>query len=222
MVSGVAFDAWPERILVQGEEDVLVTARRAKQGMVLAHDPAAGLAVARARAWEGKAVQDLMTWVWLATDHTLRGCRASTGGEKPPISICIRWIVMGSWAMFIAGIIPARAAGHDPRLPALGDGSVDWQGMRPYDDNPKVRNPSTGHIINWNNRPAPEWISSDLWSYTWSRADRVHILMDQVEAKSGATVADVVAINERSSFEDVNHRYLMSLLLAAVAEGVQR
>ena len=214
----VAFDAWPERILVQGEEGVLVTARRAKQGMVLAHDPAAGLAVARARAWEGKAVQDLMTWVWLATDHTLEAAERRLGGKTTNINM-YTMDRHGQLGYVHSGHYPRRAAGHDPRLPALGDGSVDWQGMRPYDDNPKVRNPSTGHIINWNNRPAPEWISSDLWSYTWSRADRVHILMDQVEAKSGATVADVVAINERSSFEDVNHRYLMPLLLAAVAEG---
>jgi penicillin amidase len=198
-----------------------VTARRAKQGMVLAHDPAAGLAVARARAWEGKAVQDLMTWVWLATDHTLEAAERRLEGKTTNINM-YTMDRDGRLGYVHSGHYPRRAAGHDPRLPALGDGSVDWQGMRPYDDNPKVRNPSTGHIINWNNRPAPEWISSDLWSYTWSRADRVHILMDQVEAERGATVADVVAINERSSFEDVNHRYLMPLLHCCSPRGIQR
>ena len=120
-----------------------------------------------------------------------------------------------------SGRYPQRAAGHDPRLPAIGDGPMDWQGMRPYDDNPKVRQPDSGFIVNWNNRPSADWISSDLWSYTWSPADRVHILIDELNGVLGSAVADVVDINTRSSFEDVNHRYLMPLLEDARIDSVK-
>ena len=90
--------------------------------------------------------------------------------------------------------------------------------MRPYADNPKIRDPEQGYIVNWNNRPAGDWISSDLWPYTWSRADRVHILIDEIEALQPRSVAAVAAINTRSTFEDVNHRYLLPLLGEALAE----
>ena len=45
------FDSWPEQIAVAGAESVTVMARRSVHGMVLAHDPARGIAWARARAW---------------------------------------------------------------------------------------------------------------------------------------------------------------------------
>ena len=71
--------------------------------------------------------------------------------------------------------------------------------MRPYMNNPKIRDPEQGYIVNWNNRPAGDWISSDLWPYTWSRADRVHILIDEIEGLEPRSVAGVAAINTRSS-----------------------
>ena len=207
----VNFNSWEERIVVKDGALVSVTARRSVHGMVLAHDPDAGVAVARARAWEGQSVQDLMTWVWLATDHSLEQAEQRLAGKTTNINM-YTMDRAGQLGYVHSGRYPQRAAGHDPRLPAIGDGSMDWQGMRPYDDNPKVRQPDSGFIVNWNNRPSADWISSDLWSYTWSPADRVHILIDELNGVLGSTVADVVDINTRSSFEDVNHRYLMPLL----------
>ena len=53
----------------------------------------------------------------------------------------------------------------------------------------------------------------------WARADRAHILIDEVRAAQNRSVADIVAINTRSSFEDVNYRYLMPLLEGAVTRA---
>jgi len=210
------FDSWPEQIAVAGAEPVTVTARRSVHGMVLAHDPAGGVAWARARAWEGAAVQDLMAWVWLATDQTLEAAEARIADKTTNINM-YTMDKTGRLGYVHSGRYPRRAPGHDPRLPAPGDGSMDWQGMRPYADNPKIRDPEQGYIVNWNNRPAGNWISSDLWPYTWSRADRVHILIDELEGLEPRSVAAVAAINTRSTFEDVNHRYLLPLLGDALA-----
>jgi len=211
------FDSWPERIAVAGDQPVTVTARRSVHGMVLAHDPARGVAWARARAWEGSAVQDLMTWVWLATEQTLEAAETRIGGKTTNINM-YTMDKTGRLGYVHSGRYPQRAPGHDPRLPAPGDGSMDWEGMRPYADNPKILDPEQGYIVNWNNRPAGDWISSDLWPYTWSRADRAHILIDEVEALQPRSVAAVIDINKRSTFEDVNHRYLLPLLKTALAE----
>ena len=210
------FDSWPEQIAVAGAEPVTVTARRSVHGMVLAHNPAGGVAWARARAWEGAAVQDLMAWVWLATDKTLEAAEARIADKTTNINM-YTMDKMGRLGYVHSGRYPRRAPGHDPRLPAPGDGSMDWQGMRPFADNPKILDPEQGYIVNWNNRPAGNWISSDLWPYTWSRADRVHILIDEIEGLESRSVAAVAAINTRSTFEDVNHRYLLPLLGEALA-----
>ena len=147
-----------------GAESVTVMARRSVHGMVLAHDPARGIAWARARAWEGAAVQDLMAWVWLATDQTLETAEARIADKTTNINM-YTMDKTGRLGYVHSGRYPERAPGHDPRLPAPGDGSMDWRGMRPYADNPKIRDPEQGYIVNWNNRPAADWVSSDLWPH---------------------------------------------------------
>lgn len=210
------FESWSETIAVKGDDDVIVKARKAVQGMVQEWSPEAGYAWVRARAWEGHALEDLMTWVWLATDRSLEAAELRLEGKSTNINL-YTMDKYGRLGYVHTGKYPRRAPGHDPRLPVVGDGSMDWQGLRPYSDNPKVREPQQGYVVNWNNRPAADWVSSDLWPFTWSRADRAHILIDEVEAMLGGTVAEMVDINTRSSFEDVNHRYLMPLLVQAVA-----
>jgi len=215
------FERREETVVVKGGDPVTVTARKAAQGMVQDWQPASGHAWVRARAWEGYALEDLMSWVWLATDRSLEAAEQRLAGKSTNINL-YTMDKEGRLGYVHSGKYPNRAPGHDPRLPAVGDGSMDWQGLRPYADNPKVREPEQGYIVNWNNRPAADWISSDLWPYTWSRADRAHILIDEVQAALGGTVEQMTAINTRSTFEDVNHRYLLPLLEQAVAsaEGV--
>jgi len=212
------FELVEQRIKVRDQQDTVATARRAAQGMVQSWDPETGVAWVRARAWEGLAVQDLLTWVWLATDTTIEQAEQRIAGKSTNINM-YTMDKTGRLGYVHSGKYPQRHSDHDPRLPAPGDGRFDWQGLRPYDDNPKVKDPEQGYIVNWNNRPANNWISSDLWPYTWSRADRVHILIDELEAMKGGTVADLVAINTRSTFEDVNHRYLLPLLNTAISES---
>lgn len=209
------FESWSEVVQVANGEPVTVTARRSVHGMVLAHDSDSGVAWARARAWEGQSVQDLMTWVWLATDRSLEAADRRIGGKTTNINM-YTMNKAGRLGYVHSGRYPRRAANHDARLPAPGDGSMDWQGMRPYSDNPRLLDPVQPYIVNWNNRPSADWASSDLWSYTWSHADRAHILMDELETNVGGSVADLVAINTRSSFEDVNHRYLLPRLQSAL------
>ncbi len=216
------FDRREETIAVKGGEPVVVTARQAAQGMVQDFNPENGIAWVRARAWEGKALNDLMAWVWLATDRSLEAAEQRIAGKSTNINM-YTMDKNGRLGYVHSGKYPVRAPGHDPRLPAIGDGSMDWLGLRDYADNPKVREPAQGWVVNWNNRPQADWISSDLWPYTWSRADRAHILMDEVAAlkarPDGGSVEDMLAINTRSTFEDVNHRYLLPLLNTAAGNA---
>lgn len=213
----VDFDTWEETIHVRGRPPVTVTARRAAQGMVLDYRPQDGIAWARARAWEGKAVDSLMAWVWLAVDKALPPAVERIGAKVTNINMYLM-DKTGRLAYVHSGRYPQRAAGHDSRLPAVGDGRADWTGLRPYADNPKTLDPAQGFIVNWNNRPAQNWRSSDLWNLTWARADRAQVLIDAVRAARGGTVQQMVDINQRSTFADVNLPFLLPYLESALAD----
>ena len=197
-----------------------VTARRSVQGMVQAWTPEQGVAWTRAWGWDGGELASLMAWVMLATDKDMDAAHQRIGSMRTNINM-YTMDRQGNIGYVHSGRYPQRADGHDPRLPAPGDGRFDWRGLRPYADNPNVRNPGQGYIANWNNRPRADWISTDLWSYTWSRADRARILFDALEARKGGTVTDVDSVNREISFADVNAPFLLPYLFAAW-EGQER
>ncbi len=212
-----SLESWSEVIEVKDASPVTVTARRSAQGMVLSHQPDAGVAWVRARAWEGFELASLMAWVWLATDRDLDAAQQRIGGLATNINM-YTMDRKGNLGYVHAGRYPRRHPEHDPRLPVPGDGERDWQGLRPYSDNPTLRNPAQGFIANWNNRPRQDWISSDLWTYTWGRADRADILFESLRDLPERTVDAVSAVNQMSSFADVSAPTLLPALLTAAAD----
>jgi penicillin amidase len=75
----------------------------------------------------------------------------------------------GHIAWWHTGQIPVRVAGHDPRLPAPGDGSFDWRGFLDPMLWPHVVDPAQGWIASWNNKPASNWPDAgdgSLWGPT--------------------------------------------------------
>jgi penicillin G amidase len=72
----------------------------------------------------------------------------------------------GHIAYWHTGLIPIRARGHDPRLPAPGDGRFDWRGYLAPSRWPSVVDPAQGFIASWNNKPQSSWRASGdgiLW-----------------------------------------------------------
>ncbi|MEM1042728.1 MAG: penicillin acylase family protein [Bacteroidota bacterium] len=60
------------------------------------------------------------------------------------------------------GFYPDRPDGADPRLPLVGDGSQEWDGIRAFAELPKDENPVQGYYVNWNNKPAADWDHGDI------------------------------------------------------------
>ena len=205
------FDSWTEAIQIKGAPAVVVKARRSVHGMVTLHHLDGGFAYTKARAWEGQEVATLMAWIHLAKDRSLQKIRARLGN----IATNINFYYMdrqGHLGYVHAGRYPQRAKGHDSRLPAPGTGAFDWLGFRPYSENPHTVDPASGYLVNWNNRPRPDWISSDLWPHTWARGDRVRLLIDALKKPSDGTLKAIWAINERVSLGDVSAPFLLPFL----------
>ena len=206
-----AFESWNEVIQVRDESSVTIKARRSVHGMVMQMHPEQGIAYARARAWEGAEVQTLMAWINLAKDKTMDAVQQRLSGVAANINFYYM-DVDGNLGYTHGGRYPLRVQGHDSRVPALGTGDNDWQGFRPYSDNPTVRNPDQGYIVNWNNRPEEGWIASDLWGQTWSHADRTWHIINELNAKDVLSTDQVWEIAEKVSYDDVSARFLLPYL----------
>lgn len=60
------------------------------------------------------------------------------------------------------GFYPARPEGADPRLPLLGDGSQEWDGLLAFEELPQEANAARGYYLNWNNKPVAWWDHGDI------------------------------------------------------------
>ena len=209
------FETWDETITVKGGARHVIKARKASQGMVLSHNDNKLFAVARARAWEGEELATLMAWINLAKQKNI----ADAKQQVKAVATNINFYYMdtqGNIAYTHAGRYPQRVSGHDSRLPAPGDGQYDWLALRPYSENPTVENPDQGFITNWNNRPSRDWLASDLWPLTWSKADRVQLIIDQLESQERFTPEEVWGINKKISYQDVGLTFLLPHLNKAM------
>jgi len=208
------FEQWQEQIDVKGAESISVTARRSVHGMVVEHDPEKGLAWSRARSWEGGELDSLFGWIELSKAQTLDQAQQAIAGVTTNINFYYT-DTNGNIGYTHGGRYPQRHPQQDSRLPTPGTGALDWQGMRPYSDNPTVRNPTQGYISNWNNRPSRGWQSSDLWTLSWSASERVALINDIIEEKPSLSVDEVWGINRLVSDAGLSWPFMKHHLYAA-------
>jgi penicillin amidase len=127
--------------------------------------------------------------------------------------------VRGNIGYFFGGKYPQRVAGHDNRFPVTGDGSMDWLGRLPVElANPHVKNPVSGFLANWNNKPGQGVMNPDFFFFSWSEADRVDILNHALDRSETFTADQAWALLTTSSYTDVHAPYLLPLIDNAIQE----
>jgi acyl-homoserine lactone acylase PvdQ len=98
-------------------------------------------------------------------------------------------------ALFSSGRLPQRAPGTDPALPTVGSGDFDWRGFLPFAAHARGINPSSGVILNWNNRPGREVGAADS-NFSYGPVHRVDLLRAAVASRKTHTLATLTgAIN---------------------------
>ena len=200
-----------QKIAIKDAADVTHTFYYSHYGPVVLYDKAAGRIYSKKRAWEGREMETCLAWM----DMARTGDFATWRQQLAIMSTNINLYYLdkdGNIGYTHTGRYPLRNTLHDNRLPAPGDGSMDWLGYTSFEHNPYVYNPKQGYINNWNNRPEHDWRNSDLWWRRWGKAERVDILIDELEAKVAFSSREAWDINSRSSFADVNFRYLNPML----------
>ena len=96
---------------------------------------------------------------------------------------------------------------------------MDWLARMPIEQaNPYVKNPVTGYIANWNNKPGHGVMNPDFFFYSWSGADRIDILHTLLESRDTFTPDAAWSLLTASSYADVHATYLLPMIDEAVRE----
>lgn len=209
-----AMDKRTERIQVRGEADQSLDVYSTVHGTVTNFDLSNGTAYAMKRSWDGYELESLLGWI-----HAMRAQNWSQWlAQAARVAITINWYYAdteGNIGYVSPGRLPRRPAHQDIRLPALGDGSMEWLGIRPFRDNPQVLNPAQGYVVNWNNQSAPGAVSD---GGNYAAVDRVNEFSARLDAKARHTPDELWALNRATAYADTNARYLLPFVDAATRD----
>jgi acyl-homoserine lactone acylase PvdQ len=122
-------------------------------------------------------------------------------------------------AFYTAGAFPKRPKGVNPELPIDGRGKYEWTGELKSSQHPQVVNPSSGLIVNWNNKPAAGWPASDSRFGSEGGIQRVGMLNGELARYPKATLANVLASANAAATEDVRITQFWPTLKQMLARG---
>lgn len=214
----IPFETRDELIKVNGGEDKNITIRRSVHGQVMTYDKDNGVAVSKKRSWDGNELNSMLAWLYQATATNYDEWISYADDH----SLNINWYYAdrsGNIAYSYTGHYPIRQKTHDNRLPANGDGSMDWLGIQDFSHNPTSFNPESHFIANWNNKPAHGVLNPDLFWYSWSSADRVDYLNDALAGQDKFTPDEAWDLVQKSSYGDLVAKFLLPMMHEASIDG---
>ena len=203
-----------DTIRVKGGEPVTLEVFRTVHGLVAQVDAKNGVAYARKRSWEGREIASLLAWIRSMRAQSFEEWRA----QAAHYALSINWYYAdrdGNIGYVSCGLVPDRQERQPLSLPASGTGDMEWRGMLPFERNPQAFNPAHGFLVNWNNRPSPDYANNDVWLF--SRLDRVNAIYDEFQGRERLSGEDLQAINRRISFVDLNVDVFLPYLEQAIA-----
>jgi acyl-homoserine lactone acylase PvdQ len=136
----------------------------------------------------------------------------STGGAHNPqqffktmsgFDLTFNWFYADSKhiAMYSSGRLPLRNANVNPGLPTNGDGSYEWRGWLSANAHVHAVDPSSGQIVNWNNKPGAAFGAADD-NWTYGTVDRVQMLNNALP-KGKTNPAGVVSAMNAAATRDL-------------------
>ena len=168
-------------IKVKGGPDVTLDLRWSRHGPVIPGDWFGAAAVTppgdvASLAWTALTEDDrsIGAAIGLMRARSIREARVAAANFVAP-SLNLTLADHESVALQMIGRAPIRQAGHTSqgRVPAPGWLAVnDWQGTRPFDENPWVEDPASGIVVNTNNRITDARFPDHL-SFDWGDDHRI-------------------------------------------------
>jgi acyl-homoserine lactone acylase PvdQ len=121
-------------------------------------------------------------------------------------------------AMFSSGRLPVRAMGTDPALPTNGTGEYDWRGFIPFERHARVVNPSSGLILNWNNKPAANVGSADS-NFSYGSVQRVQLISAAMTGQKKHTLTSVAGAMNKAATQDLRAMRVWPTIRAVLQTG---
>lgn len=202
-----------ETLKVKGEADRSIDIYSTAHGFVQTWDAANNTAYSIRRSWEGAEVATMLAWAKAAQAQDWGQFMA----QAEHVSASITWFyadAQGNIGAAGLGALPARPAQQNIQLPALGDGSMEWQGRLPFSANPKAYNPAQGYLVSWNNQIA-EGLRAD--GANFSAVDRVNELGAQLAGAGKFTPQQAWDVAGNAALADLNARYFLPFIRSATA-----
>jgi penicillin amidase len=200
-----------EVIKVKGQPDQSVDVYATVHGIVTNFDTPHGTAYSMKRSWDDYELESLLGWI-----HSMQAQNWDQWLKQASrVAITINWYyadTSGNIGYVSPGRLPLRPASQDIRLPAVGDGSMEWLGIRPFSEDPKTYNPAQGYVANWNNQSAPGAVSD---GGNYSVVDRVREFTARLEAKPKLTPDELWGLTRTTAYADTNARYIVPFAVAA-------
>ena len=179
------------------------------------------VAISRKRSTRGRELASLRFFLDLSTNR-VRSARdfVRTASE---MELTFNWVYADSRniAQFTSGRLPLRPASVDPGLPTKGTGEYEWQGFAPASAHAQVIDPSTGVILNWNNKPARGYAGADD-EWTWGPVQRVDLLWAGIQRRKKHTLASVVAAMNGAATQDLRLMRVWPVVREVLARGTGR
>ena len=132
-----------------------------------------------------------------ATEGRIRSVKSFyKSAAQSPFTFNVAYADNKHIATYSAGRLPLRNPHVDPRLPTKGTGEFEWRGFLAASKHAFQADPKSGLLVNWNNRPAPNWgAADDNWSY--GSTHRVQLLLAGLSKHKRHTLATVTSRDER-------------------------
>ncbi|MBA2642446.1 MAG: penicillin acylase family protein [Actinobacteria bacterium] len=121
-------------------------------------------------------------------------------------------------AFFSSGRLPQRASGTDPALPTMGTGEYDWAGFLPVARHAQGINPSSGVILNWNNKAAANVGAADS-NFSYGSVQRVELLAREIAGRKKHTLVTATAAMNKAATQDLRVLDVWPIVRAVLATG---
>lgn len=207
----IPFEHKQVKIKVKNQADHILDVYKSKQGFVSTWDEKNHTAYAQKRSWEGVEIETLLGWANAAKATNWDEFLA----QAKRVAASITWFyadTKNNIGVAALGRLPIRPENQHIQLPALGNGSMEWQGFYDFSHNPKQYNPEKGYISSWNNK-AYAGLRSD--SSNFSYVDRVNELIEPLESKPKLSQQEIWDINKIGAWSDLNARYFIPSMIKA-------
>ena len=193
--------------------------RTTVHGPVTGYARVAGRRVAIARR-RSSAGRDAL-WMLPFRDATLGRIRSAEdlfrSANRQPYTFNVAYADDRDIAAFSAGRLPVRDPRVDPRLPTKGTGEYEWRGYLPGSKHPQQKNPPSGVLLNWNNRPAARFGSADNdWEH--GALHRNRLLESGIAARGTHDLASVVGAMNAAATQDLRS-FGLTPTLARLLQG---